>query len=89
MCDNPLFIGIYPCGVVYADRTRERDGDYIRLAFLCYSTLELEMEPDCPPNLEAMIRKNAATIQAMKGQQFRISTCGQTVLLGSALKSAI
>lgn len=38
-----LFSGVYPCGIVYADRYREKGGDYARLAFLPYDTLQLSM----------------------------------------------
>lgn len=51
-----LFIGSYPAGVVFADRARSKGGDYARLAFMPYDTLRLEVKPDCPPELEAMIR---------------------------------
>lgn len=77
-----LFIGVYPAGLVYADRTRERHGDYVRLAFLSYGSLVLEVEKDCPPALASEINAHAATIQAKRGQEFRISACNQTVLLG-------
>ncbi len=80
---DPLFSGIFPCGIVYADRTRERHGDYVRLAFLPFKTLELDLEADCPPALVARIRSDAAVIQARKGQEFQVSTCQQTVTLGS------
>jgi hypothetical protein len=77
-----LFSGAYPCGIVYADRAREVAGDYKRLAFLSYASLELEIEHDCPDDLAALIRDDAALIQAQRGQHFQISTAGQTVLLG-------
>src|SRR3546814_11285018 len=34
--DQRIFSGIYPAGIVYADRTRQKGGDYARLAFLPY-----------------------------------------------------
>lgn len=77
-----LFIGTYPCGLVYADRATEAHGDYKRLAFLPYSTLKLEMEKDCPTDLQARILAHAATLQAKRGEQYQVSTCGQTVTLG-------
>lgn len=80
---NPrIFSGVYPCGIVYADRSRESSGDYKRLGFLSYASLNLELERDCPADLAADIRGDAATLQAKRGQQFQVSTCGQTVLLG-------
>ncbi len=82
MNNQRIFIGCFPEGIVYADRTVEIDGDYARLAFLSYSTLELEFSPACPTALKQEIRDSAARIQARRGQPFRISTCGQTVVLG-------
>ena len=79
---NRLFIGIFPTGLVYADRERQRAGDYKQLAFLSFKTLTLEVERDCPTGLRARIEAHAAQIQARRGQQFQISTAGQTVLLG-------
>ena len=77
-----LFIGIYPCGISYADRSREEHGDYKKLAFLPYSTLALDVRPDCPPDLRQTIEADAATIIARKGEPYQVSTCGQTVILG-------
>lgn len=81
-----LFIGVFPAALSYADRKREENNDYKRLAILPYSTLELEIEKDCPAELAEEIKQHAATIQAKRGQHFQISSCGQTVILGSALK---
>ncbi|MGA2107227.1 MAG: hypothetical protein ABSH25_06250 [Syntrophorhabdales bacterium] len=80
--DNRLFIGIYPTGVSYADRSREECGDYKRLAFLNFHTLALDIEKDCPADLRERIVADASTIQARRGQQFQTSTSGQTVTLG-------
>ena len=78
-----IFAGIYPEGIVYADRKREVAGDYKRLAFLSYGTLALDVERDCPTALRADIVADAATIQARKGESFEVSSSGQTVTLGS------
>ena len=78
-----LFSGVYPCGIVYADRYREKGGDYARLAFLAYDTLQLRVEDDCPVELRALIETDAAAIQAKRGQPYQVSTSGQTVMLGS------
>lgn len=86
---DPLFIGCFPAGFVYADRTRERDGDYVRLAFLPYDTLVLELQPDCPPALADRIRQDAAIMQAKAGEHYRVSTTGATVLLGSRRPPAL
>jgi len=79
---DQIFSGIYPCGIVYADRHREKGGDYARLAFLPYDSLELKVEADCPPELRKQIESDAATIQARRGELFQISSAGQTVMLG-------
>lgn len=76
-----LFIGVYPCGIVYADKERETDGDYARVAFLDYRTLTLTVDDKNSPLLDA-VRADAAAIQARRGQQFPISACGQTITLG-------
>lgn len=80
-----LFIGIYPTGIAYADRQRKVAGDYQRLAFLRFATLELVIEDFCPTALESRIRSHAALIQAKQGEAYSISTAGQTVTLGAAL----
>ena len=82
-----LFSGVYPCGIVYADRYREKGGDYARLAFLAYDTLQLRVEEDCPVELRALIETDAAAIQAKRGQLYQVSTSGQTVMLGSKASS--
>jgi hypothetical protein len=84
-----LFAGCYPCEIVYADRAREVGGDYKRLAFLSYRTLVLEVEDECPEDLRRHIVQDAARYQAMPGEPLQISTCGQTITLGSALGSDV
>ncbi len=77
-----LFMGVYPTGIVYADKSREKDGDYARCAFLSFSTLELQWEKDCPGDLRAEIERDAARIQSMRGQPYPIDASGHTVILG-------
>jgi hypothetical protein len=77
-----VFQGVFPGGISYADRYREVQGDYARLAFLPYDTLELKFEQDCPLHLRNWITESAAAIQSRRGEQYPISTSGQTVLLG-------
>jgi hypothetical protein len=78
-----LFCGKYPCGLVYADRGREEHGDYLRLAFLSYETLELRWsEVSMPEELRQRITESAAEVQARRGEHYQITTSGQTVLLG-------
>ena len=78
-----IFVGKFPCGLGFADRMTERDGDYARLAFLSYATLELEFDAKCPEGMKAWITEFAAKIQARKGEQYQISSSGQTITLGS------
>ena len=80
--DHRLFVGIFPGGIVYADRQNETRGDYERLAFLPYNTLLLDMKEGCPCELLAQIEAHAVTLQSHHGELFRISACGQTVRLG-------
>jgi hypothetical protein len=84
-----LFMGVYPCGIVYSDRSREESGDYVKLAFLPYDTLALELRPGVPDDLRALIEADAAKMACKSGQQYQISSSGQTVLLGSKLASAL
>lgn len=80
--NESIFAGVYPAGIVYADRKREEHGDYKRLAFLPFGSLILEIAHDCPANLWVEIEADAAKIIARRGEEYQISTCGQTVLLG-------
>lgn len=81
-----LFVGKYPCGLVYADRTVEESGDYKQLAFFCYSTLEISFQADCPDHLKRKILLDCQHLIDMKGQQYEITSSGQTVTLGSRLE---
>jgi hypothetical protein len=79
-----LFIGVYSTGLSYADRERERDGDYLKLAFLPYRTLKLEWSRGVrvPPELRKEIEESAFKMQCRAGEDFKISSSGQTVKLG-------
>jgi hypothetical protein len=79
-----LFIGVFPGGISYADRYREVHGDYKRLAFLSFNTLELSLEKGVPADLAREIITHAKKIQARRGQQYQVSSSGQTVMLGRA-----
>ena len=76
-----LFIGSYPAGIVYADRTRNKGGDYARAAFLPYDTLKLDIEADCPADLAERIQKHACGYK--QGDGYKIATCGPEITLGS------
>ena len=82
--DQRLFIGVYPAVLVYADRFREAGGDYARLAFLPYDTLDLQVSDDCPAELRKAVSDHADRMRAKRGQAFQVSTCGQAVILGKA-----
>lgn len=86
---DPLFSAIFPAGIGWADRTRERHGDFVRLGFLSFRTLVLDLAPDCPPALAARIRTDAGAIQARAGEQFQVSHCDQYVTLGTDMKEII
>jgi hypothetical protein len=87
MCEPRIFCGVFPAGFLWADRKPPHpDGDYRRLAFLPFDTLTLAVEPDCPADLRAVIEPDAARLQARHGEQYQVTTAGQTVTLGYALK---
>lgn len=77
-----LFIGVYPTGIVYADRGNQIGGDYKRTAFLPYNTLTLQLDSACPPELIETIKTHSQTIINKRGEQFAISACNQNVTLG-------
>lgn len=78
-----VFSGVFPTGISYADRTVEVGGDYKRLAFLPFSTLILEWSAKrVPADVRAYIVDDAARIQARRGQDYQVSSAGQTVRLG-------
>ena len=85
MSDN-LFMGVFPGGISYADRSREEHGDYMSIAFLDFATLTLTWRNNCPPEMRERIETDAAEIQAREGELYQVSTVGQTVRLGSGLK---
>lgn len=82
--DSRLFIGICVTGIVYADRKKEKHGDYAHIAFLSYRTLVLEWYPKIriSPQLRKEVLAHANIIIAQKGQDFQVSTSGQFVRLG-------
>ncbi len=74
----------FPTGIYYADRTVEVKGDYKRLAFLPFDTLELEwIAKRIPPDVRDYIERDAAKIQTHRGQNYQTSQAGQNVMLGS------
>jgi uncharacterized membrane protein YgcG len=79
-----VFSGVYSTGISYADKDVEVHGDYKKLAFLPFSTLVLEWYANrVPPDVREYIDRDAAKMQARRGQQYAVSSSGQTVTLGS------
>lgn len=79
-----VFSGVYSTGISYADKDVEVHGDYKKLAFLPFSTLVLEWYANrVPPDVREYIEWDAAKMQARRGQQYAVSSSGQTVTLGS------
>lgn len=90
MTDRPMmrdrvFCGCFPTGLVWADRCVEVHGDYKRLAYLSFATLEHIIEPNCPAELLPSILKDIEAVKARRGQEYPVSTSGQTVTLGHEL----
>lgn len=77
-----IFACIAATGIVYTDRRTMVDGDYKRLGFLPFRTLEPDVEDDCPETLATTIRGRMARIQARRGESYQVSTSGQTIVLG-------
>jgi hypothetical protein len=81
-----LFTGVYPAGIVYADRSRSPrgpQGDYARVAFLPYMSLVLEVtRGEEQSDLLPLIRKDAERMAARRGERFPIDASGHTVVLG-------
>jgi len=81
--DERLFIGVYSTGLSFADRGRERHGDYLKLAFLPYRTLELEWTgAPMPESMRKAIQRETAALRRRRGEDYPISSAGQTVRLG-------
>lgn len=80
--EKRIFCCIMPVGFSWSDRSRLVNGDYKKLAFMPFSTLDLAIVPNCPADLAAFITADAAKLQARRGEDYQVSTCGQTVKLG-------
>lgn len=83
-----LFAGVFPAGIGYCDTSKEEDGDFLSVAFLPFASLELDVRRPRSPLLP-LIREDAAKIIARRGEQYQVSTCGQTVLLGGPLPTSL
>lgn len=80
--EERLFCGVFITGIGWADRSRERHGDYAKLAFMSFATLEVHIESDCPKELSVPIEAAVKEFQARRGQEFQTSGSGQTITLG-------
>jgi hypothetical protein len=78
-----LFIGTMATGISYADRSREKHGDYMTIARLPFSTLKLEWSPGRHSQaLRDLVAEHAAKIIAREGEEYPVSSSGQTITLG-------
>ena len=83
--EKRLFIGVFPTCLSYSDRGREEDGDFKRVASLSFSTLELSIFDEKSPLLPLALA-DIERVRAMRGQEYPVSGCGQTVTLGWKLE---
>lgn len=85
---DQLFSGIAATGIIYCDREQIEAGDYLRVGLLPFSTLKPEIDRRCPDDLRERILADMEKIQARRGEDYQVSTSGQTVRLGWALDKA-
>jgi hypothetical protein len=79
-----LFAGVYPTGISYADRSQELNGDYKPIAHLFFHNLHLDIDDPKSPLLDE-VKADAAKIQARWGEEYQVSSGGQTITLGYAM----
>lgn len=78
-----MFCGIYPCGLVFADKSLMEAGDYKDLAFINYRTLKITWRAKkMSHEFRRYIISEAKNLRSMRGQQYQISSCGQYIILG-------
>lgn len=82
---DSLFIGCFPTGLSYADKNKSEHGDYKRIAFLFFDTLELKVYDHNSPHL-SYVEEHAYSLRERRGEEYQTSTSGQTITLGYALK---
>ena len=83
-----LGVFVMATGIAYCDTSKEKHGDYLRVAFLPFSTLIPEwLAPRS--KLRPAVEADMLSVQRRRGENFQISASGQTVRLGYAVtKSA-
>ena len=81
-----LFVGVTATGVVYCDKSREENRDYLVIARVFFDTLILEWvnKETTPENMLELIRVSATDLQSKRGQEYKISASGQSIILGYA-----
>ena len=82
MADTRIIVDVFRTGLSYADRGVRVSGDYKRVAFLSFSTLDLTIEQDCPDHLRAEIQSNAARLQTRRGELYTVPGFDHVVELG-------
>jgi|LSQX01.3.fsa_nt_gb hypothetical protein len=86
--DGWLFIGVYPTGWSYSDKTNASSGDFKRLAFQYFDTLELKVYDDKDANKIELIKLLADKNVKMAGEYYQITSSGQKIKLGYGLVGA-
>jgi len=76
-----LFIGMFPTGIVYADKRKCKGGDYKRIAHLSFTTLDITVY-DEGNDLMPLVMEDVEGYLEKRGQEIEISSSGQTVTLG-------
>ncbi len=79
-----LFCGVFPEGFSWADRAKQEHGDYKKVAFLSFRDLKFTVCDPASPLL-ATVKREAAKLQARRGERFETSASGQGVTLGYGL----
>lgn len=82
-----LFIAVRPTGLGYHDRTRQKDGDYAKCAFIPYDTLEPEFYAGCDAAIKRKVVADAKQLRKKSGAPYKVSASGQTVTLGTKRKN--
>ena len=82
---NDLFICHMATGLAYCDQSREEHGDYKRIANLYWMDLSFVPAKDASGELLELAREHAKTFQERKGDEVRVTSSGQTVILGWGL----
>ena len=81
-----FFVGIQATGVVYCDKAREENNDYLAIARVFFDTLELKWynKETTPEAMLELIRVSSMDLQSRCGQEYQVSASGQTITLGYA-----